>query len=142
MQTHASPESPVLIKKMNPHLLISVFLKIGYSIFSLFIHFLKNLSCRSGQNYLFSTLVTLITISFPSPLIRLSIVLHHGNVPSQPSWHCASSDAQGLFSLQHWQPVLSVPCTHLHRLCSLRGLSPMAKQALGQAGAGSTSLEG
>lgn len=39
MQTHASHESPVLIKKMNPHLLISVFLKIGYSIFSFFIHF-------------------------------------------------------------------------------------------------------
>lgn len=41
MQTHASPESPVLIKKMNPHLLISVFLKISYSIFFFFIHFLK-----------------------------------------------------------------------------------------------------
>lgn len=144
MQTHASPKSPVLIKKMNPHLLISVFLKIGYSIFSFFIHFFKNLSCRSGQNYLFSTVVTLITISFPTPLIRLSIVLHHGNVPSQPSWHSAGSDAQGLFSLQHWQPVLSVPHCALISIASvLQGvLSPMAKQAVGQAGTGSTSLEG
>lgn len=54
---------------MNPHLLISVFLKTSYSSF--FIHFLKNYLALQCRIILFSAIVTLITISFPTPLIRL-----------------------------------------------------------------------
>lgn len=77
------------------------------------------------QNYLFSTIITLITISFPMPLIRLYMVLDPGNGPSQPPWCFARLDAQGLFSCQSGWWVLPILPP------SPSALDPQARVALG-----------